>query len=213
MSGSDLHELMQPPHDALLLQHLARRLRSLAERKETQPYRSEIDLALTLPWWGLRVLAIRALGAWGGYANRTWLTARARRPLSDRGFYRRPRGAAEKWLYLETLTCRLTVSHLLDETDTSWLLDLWFNDGWETFHGLHGAIAALSPPLLRERLKRELVSTERARREAAVWLLCRAHHLPDRQLALKRLIEGSDQELARLAGSVAGLLKRWGHLN
>lgn len=176
----DLLALLRPPHDALLLRRLAQRLKWLATQKETPERRAEIDIALALPWWGLRGLAIAALGAWGGPANRAWLTERARRPVPLRS----PK--AERWAAAETLACRRAVAPHCDAADADWLLDLWFAD-YPDDRGIDGPLARLPEPIMRARLQRELASPQVRRVKAAIWLTLRAKSLPDRGAILERL--------------------------
>lgn len=198
-------ELMRPPHDPLLLRALSQRLRLLETQAETPTARAEIEAALACPWWGLRELAIRAIGSWGGKANRAWLTERARRPLSDYGWVlRRPSGAPEKWQYLETVACRQAVVPLLTAEDIDWVLDLWF-DGFEqsdrsgSFAGFIGETSRFPLEAQRIRIRREILSPHASRREAALWMAFNAPNLGLMAEVCRILTAGPDPKLAALA--------------
>lgn len=202
-------DLMRPPHDPLLLRSLSQRLRLLAMQAETPTARQEIEAALASPWWGLRELAIRAIGSWGGKANRAWLTERARRSLMDYGtVLRRRPGAPQKWQYLETIACRQAVVRLLTAEDAGWVLDLWF-DGYSgnsgRFRGLIGAMSRFPLETVRERVRREMKSPDRNRREAVLWLVFDWRNLGMSEDVYRAFATDSDQALADLTSRLVGI--------
>lgn len=207
MAGNEptFQELRRGPRNPNQTHDLAQRLRLLATQAETPTARQEIEAALACPWWGLRELAIRAIGEWGGKANRAWLTERARRPLADYGvMFRRPRGAPEKWQYLETVACREAVVRLLTAEDAEWVLDLWF-DGFGSFSGLHGAISRFPLETVRERIRSEMTSPDRQHREAVLWLVFNSPNLGMSEEAYRILGADPDRNLAALAVRLAGM--------
>ena len=107
MTSRTIQQLLIPPYDALLQRHMAERLRYIAGRRPTDATRAEVELALTLRWWGVREWAIATLGKWGTRRDRIWLTERARRPLlaynKTFGF---SKGSPDRWKYFETRACR-----------------------------------------------------------------------------------------------------------
>ena len=72
-----------------LLGQECRRLRALGGCKPTAEALAQIDLALRHKWWGLRVVAIQALGRWGGAEHIARLNALvAERPIGSSRYYR-----------------------------------------------------------------------------------------------------------------------------
>jgi len=206
----DFHALMRPPHRASLPSELSARLRLLAQQEETPAARSEIEAALACPWWGLRVLAIRAIGHWAGgqgkaaAGDRAWLGERARRPLPDlRELWRLPHGDALRWQALETETARLALSPHVTEQDADWILDLWFAAS-QRFNGLHTALLSKLPPgPIEARLRREIDAGTPEGCEAALQLLTNRHHLAGRQEAFARLAANPDAAVAKRAHRLA----------
>ena len=109
------------PH---LFSDIAGRLRLLGDGRETAGARAEVEAALQCPWWGLRVLAIRAVGRWGGQVNEAWLMRRAGQPVADRDCS----GSASKgggWGAVERGAVRDAVAPLLDDGDADWLIGIF----------------------------------------------------------------------------------------
>ena len=89
--GSQLHDLSdfkrasygRPTRckgSPVLFSNVVARLQILAMRDETESARAEVDAVLKCPWWGLRVMAMRAIACWGKPADLAWLQDRAERP-------------------------------------------------------------------------------------------------------------------------------------
>jgi hypothetical protein len=76
------------------LGEMSERLRVLARSPPTPQARAEVDLALESKWWGLRVLAIAALGCWGEKADVARLRALLDVHESQWGSWEQVRGHA-----------------------------------------------------------------------------------------------------------------------
>lgn len=208
----DVHELLRPPHRPSLLRELSQRLRLLAGLAETPTARAEIETALALPWWGLRVLAIPVIGNWAGSHNaagtrhRAWLSERARRPLPRRReLWSLRHGDLRRWQAEETEAARLALSQHVTAEDAGWILDLWFDDV-ERFSGLHLALMSKLPPEpIMARVASEIARGERCRCEAALWLLFNRQHLPGRDEAFVRLAASPDEHVAGLASRLMAI--------
>lgn len=73
---------------------MSERLRVLARSTPTPQARAEVDLALESKWWGLRVLAIAALGCWGEKADIARLRTLLDLHQPQRGTWEQVRGRA-----------------------------------------------------------------------------------------------------------------------
>jgi NAD(P)-dependent dehydrogenase (short-subunit alcohol dehydrogenase family) len=83
------------PGANLLLEKTCR-LRALGAAKPSAQARAEIEAALQSKWWSLRVVAIQAMGRWGGEENLARLHAfMAARPEGGRRYFCWERVAAD----------------------------------------------------------------------------------------------------------------------
>lgn len=199
----DVHSLLRDRRPTLP-RELAARLKLLALTRETEAARAEIEAALACRWWGLRVLAIQAIGRWGGARNRDWLTRLARRPLArHRHIAGLRHGDPLRWSQQETVAARVAICGLVDETDAEWVLDLWFDDV-ELFSGLHDALLSRLPGRsLEARLMREIGGSDRSRLEAALWLAFNRRDLGGREIVFHKLAASRDDHIAKLARRLA----------
>ena len=112
--------LTKAKHSPVLFSQVAERLRHLAATLETEKARTEVDVVLGCPWWGLRVVAIKTIAAWGGAANKAWLIQRACRPAPSGTQSSKKDG----WWSVETRAAMDAVAPALDDTDAGWVLTL-----------------------------------------------------------------------------------------
>ena len=202
MTSRTIQQLLIPPYDALLQRHMADRLRQIAGRRPTDSTRAEVELALTLRWWGVRERAIATLGKWGTKRDRIWLTERARRPLATYSkTFDFSKGSPERWEYFETRACREAVAPLLDSKDTAWLLDLFFG-GLTTFTGLHSALAHLPPEPILERIDKAVKQGEDDQIVAAMCLFFNTPQIVTREERLERYTQSTNPHVARWAKSM-----------
>lgn len=112
--------LTQEKGSPVLFGDIVERLRRLTLVPETAAARAEVDAVLACRWWGLRVVAIKAIGSWGGAANKAWLIQRACRPppCADR------EAEEPHWWGIETRAAWRAVAPALDDTDADWVLTL-----------------------------------------------------------------------------------------
>ncbi len=210
MTGRTIQQLLIPPYDALLQQHLADRLRYIAGRRPTDATRAEVELALTLRWWGGRERAIATLGKWGTKRDRVWLTERARRPLPTYNkTFNFGKGSPERWEYVETLACRQAVAPLLDSKDTSWLLDLFFG-GLTTFVGLHSALARVTPETVLERIDKAVKQGDDGQIVAAMCLFANTPQIVTREQHLVHYTQSTNPHIARWASAMLWNLRHRG---
>lgn len=195
-------------HSPDLMRDIGDRLESLGGARETPAARAYVDRIIGSPYWGLRVLAIRVLGQWGGKANKAWLMERAARPTSP-GW---PREPDLRWRDLEITTARGALRPLLKPDDAAWFLDAWFDDGGRRCYGMGTGSGIVSVDLLAARLETEFASPDPRRRIAALLMINSRPDLPDRAGLMSALANDADagvRSLAmafqqRLAASAAG---------
>lgn len=182
-------------HSPDLMRDIGDRLESLGGGRETAAARAYVDSIIRSPYWGLRVLAIRVLGQWGGRANKAWLMERAARPTSP-GW---PREPELRWRDLETMTARAALRPLLKPEDAEWFLDAWFGDGGRRCYGMGTGLGLVSPDMLTVRLEAEMVSDDPARRVAALLMIHSRCDLPDRAAMISGLARDGDPGVRGLA--------------
>lgn len=198
--GPTLPMLLAAPGRPDRLRLLAGRLRDLAAWDETPARREEVALALAQPRWGLRVLALRVLAAWGGPRHKAALLARADRPLPLHQGRRSPRGSATRWQALEIVTARRLLPPLLDRTDAGWVFDRYLSawrDGADLLPLLHRLLPLLPAEWVAARL--DAAMARPAERESLLWLAFHLRDLPARQAWLTRFAAGPDPALAEQA--------------
>ena len=207
MTSRTIQQLLIPPYDALLQRHMAERLRYIAGQRPTDATRDEVELALTLRWWGIRERAIATLGKWGTKRDRIWLTERAQRPLAA---YRKTfdfgGGSPERWEYVETHACRHAVAPLLDNKDAPWLLELYFNK-LNSFLGLHSALARLTPEPVLERIDKAVKQGDKDQIVAAMCLLSNTPQITTREEHLAHYAQSTNPHTARWAKSMLWSLR------
>ncbi|MBE9603286.1 hypothetical protein IAI18_00275 [Acetobacteraceae bacterium H6797] len=162
---------------------LADRLKALATMKETKERRTEIDLALAQNRWGLRILAIRVLGAWGGPRNKAWLREKADQPML-RHPWRYPKRTPGRWEAIETQAAQRAIAPHVTREDAAWLLNRHLAD-WANGGTLLPMLGALAPHLPRERI--EAAYQDPAQRESLLWLCFHVRNLSDRLYWMRRL--------------------------
>ncbi|WP_419897947.1 hypothetical protein [Roseomonas sp. USHLN139] len=196
-TGPTLQALLAAPGTPDRFRRLADRLVLLAGGHETAPRRAEVGLALALPYWGLRVLAMRALAGWGGARWKAWLVDRADRPLPGHAALKRTRrGDPLRWAALETGTARRLLAPLVDRTDAGWLMDRYLSD-WRAGAELLPLLIRLLPHLDPARLS--VAMARPAERESLLWLVFHLRQLPERGTWLRRLAAFPDEDLAKMA--------------
>ncbi|WBV42122.1 hypothetical protein [Pseudoroseomonas cervicalis] len=198
--GPTLPMLLAAPGRPDRLRLLAARLRDLAAWDETPARREEVALALAQPRWGLRVLALRVLAAWGGPRHKAWLVARADRALPLHQGRRSPPGSATRWQALEIVTARRLLPPLLDRTDAGWVFDRYLSawrDGADLLPLLQRLLCLLPADWVEARLDAAMARPDE--QEALLWLAFHLRGLPARQAWLTRFAAGPDAALAEQA--------------
>lgn len=162
-------------HSPQLMRDIADRLERLQGDRESEAARGYVEEVLRCPYWGLRVLAIRVLAAWGGRHNKRWLMERAGRRTSHEHY---PKDRLTRWHDLETMTARLALRPLLTTEDAGWLLDAFFADaGWNFWH-LAATMVFISDHALCSRLEADMVSQDVDRRVAVLRMVAQRRNLP-----------------------------------
>lgn len=187
------------PHPATLLADLAQSLRARAEGPDTGAARAEVAAALLSRWWGMRVLAMRAIGRWRTEADRAWLVERARRRLPDAAeVWNAPRGHELRWRDMETREARRVLFRRAPRReDSDWLLDLWFTEPggriWPSW------LCGVPVGELRARIAGEIRGGDRVRLERVIQLLAWTAVIENRTEILGHLAANADAEVATLA--------------
>ncbi|WP_160000560.1 hypothetical protein [Roseomonas sp. 18066] len=195
--GPPLQALLAAPGTPGRMRGLADRLILLAGGVETAPRRGEVEAALALPYWGLRVLAMRVLAAWGGPRRKAWLVARADRAMPGHAALKKTRrGDPLRWAALETETARRLLAPMVDRSDATWLVERYLSD-WRAGAWLLPLLIRALPHLDPGRLSAAMArDTER---ESLLWLVFHLRQLPERGVWLRRLAAFPDEALAKMA--------------
>lgn len=199
---------LDPPNPASLCADLAGRLRSIAEGPDTPTARAEVEAALGSKWWGIRVLAIRAIGRWRTERDRAWLVERTRR-LSPTATELRNTSPGDdlRWRAQETAEARQVLFRRVPwPEDSDWLLDLWFVEPsgkiWVSWLSMVPEVA------LRSRIAAEIRGGDPERLQRAIWLLYHNGLLANRTEILGHLTGNSHKVVARLAEGLLTRLER-----
>lgn len=182
-------------HSPDLMRDIGDRLESLGGGRETPAARAYVDSVVRSPYWGLRVLAIRVLGQWGGKANKAWLMEKAARPTSP-GW---PREPDLRWRDLETMTARAALRPLLKPEDAEWFLDAWFDDGGRRCYAMGTGLAIVGVGELADRLEVEIAADDPGRRVAALLMIHARSDLPDRAGMISRLANDGQADVRGFA--------------
>lgn len=191
-------------HSPNLLRDIADRLEKIAGERETEAARAYVEAVLACPYWGLRSLAIRVIGRWGGRANKAWLLERASRPTST------ARGADRdtRWRDTETMAARQALRPLLKAQDSQWFIDTWFVDKGLRLYPLGSGLGVVDDTALVERLSAEITSTDTQMRLAVLRMIVARWDLPDGRDLAARLIHDGDLEVRRFATHVLSHIER-----
>lgn len=182
-------------HSPDLMRDIGERLESLGGARETPAARAYVEDVIASPYWGLRVLAIRAIAQWGGRANKAWLMQRAARPTAPSW----PRDPDLRWRDLETMTARAALRPLLKPEDAHWFLDAWFDDGGRRCYGMGTGLGIVPLDMLTARLETEMAAQDPQRRIAALLMTSARIDLPDRPALMSRLSGDADADVRGLA--------------
>jgi len=175
-------------HSPDLMRDIGDHLESLGYARETRAARAYVDGVIQSPYWGLRVLAIRVLGRWGGPANKAWLMEKAARPTAP-GW---PDDRDLRWRDIETMTARAALRPLLKVSDADWFLDAWFDDGGRRCYGMGTGLGIVSAERMTARLEIESTDDDPQRRIAALLMISARIDLPDRAAMMAPLAGDAD---------------------
>ena len=182
-------------HSPDLMRDIGERLESLGGARETPAARAYVEAIIASPYWGLRVLAIRAIAQWGGRVNKAWLMEKAARPTSP-GW---PRDPDLRWRDLETMTARAALRPLLKPEDATWFLDTWFDDGGRRCYAMGTGLGIVPLDMQTARLDTEMAAQDPQRRIAALLMASSRVDLPDRSMLIGRLLTDGDPGVSCLA--------------
>ena len=195
----------EPKNSPVLLRELCDRLRALADQPETEAARAEVEAALASKWWSLRVLAIRAIGAWGTTADKAWLIERALGAENGWTGGKRQVGVRQSWNDLRAQTAAEALKPLMRPDDAEWVLDRWFSD-LPVAPGLHDYLMMHAPSgPIEARVEQELaLRSSRQKPFALLWIAYLRRNLPGRDEVMQRIARRPDE-----AGELARIMLGW----
>lgn len=163
------------------------RLKTLFGSKETPEAFDEVKAAISLRYVDVKCVAAQVLGGWGS-PQAKYLLKNSLMESYNRNQNYQLRGVIVRAL-----------SSCLSETDSSWLLEHYFDvKGVLNKHELLPAVLALPPDSARKRLVLESASENRDNRQAAMKAI--AHiGLKDRNELLSRFVQDQDKEISKAA--------------